>query len=68
MGELKRRTRASRKDSRSLAEFKGNGSSVTSPHQVLIDVDDSTSLADRADVQHGLVFRLYSGCVGQDEY
>ena len=46
-----------------LYEPKCNRRSIARPNERTIDIDDRASLADRTNVQHGLIFRLDGGGV-----
>lgn len=60
-------TIARREELGPLDEAERHEGAVAGSDEGAIDVDHCTSLADRSNVQHRLVFGLDGGCVRQDQ-
>ena len=52
---------------RPLHESECHRCPITGPYKRSIDVNDGACLADRADMQHGLILCLDGGCVREDQ-
>lgn len=50
-----------------LNEAEGDSCAISCANERSVNIDDGTSLGDRADVKHGLVLGLNSGGVREDK-